>query len=366
MQEAWKGAQRASFDPNPGSRFPSSPSRSRRSSRGPRALLRAIAISLPVLVLLPGLVAPAAADDATGRAGDRRVAPKLAAGALLRDHGISVAVPQPGGFVWGELKYPDGTWQEIAVETELDGTVYVRNRGDERAATLAARSLSAARGAAGSNVAATADATATRRSATDECRDDFRNLYPWRLPRLEWRFNPAGVPAYLLDADGTPTSVVAALQRAQENITGSMNRCERGDRVGARGSYIGETGRKPNVSATGRCEGGDGHSVIQFGSLPSYSIAMTCVYGTRQGVAAEADIRINHEDTRWATDKATCKGKQLLLEAGMTHEFGHAYGLAHASTFRNPWLTMQPLIRACSTGHSSLGLGDMLGLEKKY
>ena len=50
----------------------------------------------------------------------------------------------------------------------------------------------------------------------------------------------------------------------------------------------------------------------------------------------------------------------------MTHEFGHAYGLAHASTFRNPNLTMQPLVRACSMGHSTLGLGDMLGLEKKY
>ncbi len=317
--------------------------------------------SLPVLVLLPGLAAATGAHD---RATDRRVAPKLAPGSILHDHGLTVVVPQRGGFVWGELKYHDGTWQEIAVETEVDGTVYVRGRGDERAATLAVRREAAARGTTGTNLGATAERDAT--GATNECRDDFRNLYWWRLPRLDWRFNPAGTPRYLLDADGGTKAVQAAIGRAQDNITGSTNRCERGDRVSATGALVGVTRRAPNVAGTARCVGGDGRSVIQFGDLPSYSIAMTCVYGIRKGVAAESDIRMNNIDTRWATDKTSCSGRELLIEGAMTHEFGHAYGLAHASTFRNPYLTMQPLVHACSMGHSTLGLGDMLGLEKKY
>lgn len=365
MPRAREGAQRASFDQHPGSPFPSSPSRSRRSSRGPRALLRTIAISLPVLAALPFVAAPVSAHEAL-RATDRVVAPDLRPGQLFDDHGLTVRVPQPGGWVWGELKMADGTWQEVAVETATDGRVFVRGRGNERRATLAERRQVAAAGTASTDISRSRELRAAS-GADSECRDDFKNLYWWRLPRLEWRFNPAGTPAYLLDEDGTTTSVQAALQRAQDNVTSSANRCGRADKVSAKGALIGLTKGKPNVSAKGSCTGGNGRSVIQFGSLPSYSIAMTCVYGIGTNhVAREADIRINSVGTRWATDKASCSGKELLLEAGITHEFGHAYGLAHASTFRNPALTMQPLVRACSQGHSSLGLGDMLGLEKKY
>ena len=74
--------------------------------------------------------------------------------------------------------------------------------------------------------------------------------------------------------------------------------------MSAKGALVGITRRAPNVAGTGRCMGGDGHSVIKFGDLPSYSIAMTCVYGIRKGVATESDIRMNNVDTRWATDKS--------------------------------------------------------------
>lgn len=365
MPRAREGAQRASFDQDPGSPFPSSPSLQRRSGRGPRALLRTIAISLPVLAALPFVAAPVAAHEPL-RATDRVVARDLRPGQLFDDHGLTVRVPQPGGWVWGELKMNDGTWQEVAVETALDGRVFVRGGGDERKATLRQRDRLAARGVASLELSRAGDIAAAK-GGDNECRDDFKNLYWWRLPRLEWRFNPAGTPGYLLDDDGSTTSVQAALQRAQNNITSSANRCGRADKVGAKGALIGVTKGAPDVSAKGSCTGGNGKSVIQFGSLPSYSIAMTCVYGIGTNhIAAEADIRINSVTARWATSKDQCTGRELLLEAGITHEFGHAYGLAHASTYRNPWLTMQPLIRACSQGPSSLGLGDMLGLEKKY
>ena len=366
MPRAQSGTQRVSFDQTQSFRVSASVSRQRRASRGTRALLRAVAISLPVLALLLAVTAPAAAHEGAGRPLDRRIAPRILPGAVLSDHGISVTVPEPGGFVWGELKFPDGTWEELGVETSAQGRVTVIGDGSERAAVLKDRYEVAARGTDAARLGAEiASSTASsRRNA--ECRDTFRNLYWWRTPDLEWRFNPSGTPDYLRDDDGGTVAVEDALVRAQGNITASTNRCGRGDRVKALGALVGTTTRLPNVTRGGSCTGGDGRSVIQFGDLPSYSVAMTCVYGIRKGVAVEADIRINSVETRWAVDRTTCSGKELLIEAALTHEFGHVYGLAHASTYRDPWLTMQPLIRACSSGPSTLGLGDMLGLEKKY
>lgn len=314
--------------------------------------------------MLPVIAAPVAGHAGHGRGMERKLAPRLVPGAIVRDHGLTVAVPRRGGFTWGELKFADGTYQELAVETATDGRVFVHGRGDERAAILRERLQVGAFGTDGGRVSP--DAGATVKGGRGECVDTYRNLYFWRTPKLEWRFNPNGTPAYLRDEDGGTEAVQAAIVRAQRNILTSRNRCDRGDRVTAKGSLLGLTRRSPNISAGGGCLGGDGHSTIRFADLPSYSIAMTCVYGVRNGIAKESDIRINGVDTRWAVNMATCSGRELLLEAGMTHEFGHAYGLAHASMYRNPALTMQPLVRNCSQAHSTLGLGDMLGLEKKY
>ena len=82
-----------------------------------------------------------------------------------------------------------------------------------------------------------------------ECADTFRNLYWWRTPDLEWQFNPAGTPAYLRDEDGGTLGVQSAIARAQRNITTSRNRCDRADRVGAKGKLLGTTNRRPNVSS---------------------------------------------------------------------------------------------------------------------
>lgn len=325
-------------------------------------------IPSPILLLLPLLLslpaaAPAGAAEPLGVDGERRLLRDARAGDVVRDLGITVVAPPRGGFAWGEIRFLDGTWQELLVETDAAGRVYGSGWGDERAAVLAERRATMDDPAARGRVDA---ATPARKRRGSECRDTFRNLYGWRTPELYWQFNPRGIPANLERTEGGIEGVVGALARAQENITASVNVCDRSDRVDAVGGYVGLTHRMANVSAGGGCLGGDGLSVMMFGDLPSYSIAMTCVYGMRAGRAVEADIRINDEDSRWAVGRDACRGAELLLEAAMTHEFGHAYGLAHASTSRNPSLTMQPLIRACSAAPSTLGLGDMLGLERKY
>ena len=53
------------------------------------------------------------------------------------------------------------------------------------------------------------------------------------------------------------------------------------------------------------------------------------------------------------------------FEGAVTHEMGHAYGLAHTGS-GHANLTMQHLLRPCSTYARTLGLGDWLGMKKMY
>jgi hypothetical protein len=56
-----------------------------------------------------------------------------------------------------------------------------------------------------------------------------------------------------------------------------------------------------------------------------------------------------------------------MLEAVLTHEAGHVFGLAHVGESRHGRLTMSPYIDGvCNNQESTLGLGDLRGLEALY
>jgi hypothetical protein len=174
----------------------------------------------------------------------------------------------------------------------------------------------------------------------------------WRQT-YKWSFRIGTTPSGLNRA-----AVEGAVKKGINNIVKANNDCGRADRVKATASYQGTTTRKPS------CAIRDGYNVIGFRKLPLGVAARACWWYSA-GRIVEADVQINNR-LRWATSLAGCSG-QLMLEAVMTHEAGHVFGLGHVGEGRHGRLTMSTYIDGtCQNNESTLGLGDMLGLEKLY
>ena len=171
---------------------------------------------------------------------------------------------------------------------------------------------------------------------------------------LRWSYRSSSTPASL-----AKSGVVGVLKESFANITGAHNDCGRTDRVSATSSYVGTTSRKP------RCASPDGFNVVGFRSLPTGVLGRTC-WWTSNGRIVEADIQLNAGE-RWALTLAGCRFSQVMLEAVMTHEVGHAYGMGHVGESKHGRLTMSTHLDApCNNQESTLGRGDMLGLESLY
>ena len=174
----------------------------------------------------------------------------------------------------------------------------------------------------------------------------------WHRP-YSWAFNATATPSEL-----DRSAVATVLKRSFANITGARNDCGRSDRVSATSDYLGRTRRRVN------CNAPDGHNVIGFGRLPYGVLAVTC-YWIRRGRMVEADIKINRFES-WALRLRRCRDKPML-EATITHEAGHVFGLDHIGERRHGRLTMSPYLDGpCQNEEATLGLGDMRGLEALY
>jgi hypothetical protein len=178
---------------------------------------------------------------------------------------------------------------------------------------------------------------------------------------LNWHYQASSTPDGMNGAN-----VLRVIKRSFNNITGARNDCGLADTVSATSSYEGVTTSKPNVTKRARCGARDGMNVVGFGPLPLGILAVTCIhYGNNNGIT-EADIRIS-SNYHWALTVATCHFWQELLEPTMTHEIGHAFGLAHVSESKHGRLTMSTTSDGpCSNAETTLGLGDVRGLRHLY
>jgi hypothetical protein len=199
-----------------------------------------------------------------------------------------------------------------------------------------------------------AAATGTAIAAQAACNDGtYRVDGPRWTSTYRWYFSAATTPTYM--ARGSAES---AVQRGIANIVTGRNDCGLPDRVNARARYLGRTSVAPG------CKRSDGRNVVGFRSLPDGVAGRACWWIIGNTIV-EADIQIAMGE-RWATARAGCFN-QLMLEAVVTHEAGHAFGLGHVGERRHGRLTMSTYIDGpCNNQESTLGLGDLRGLEALY
>jgi hypothetical protein len=194
------------------------------------------------------------------------------------------------------------------------------------------------------------------------CADNSYSLYPntWD-GKLLWYFNSNSTPSGIDRSDAK-----GALRGAVKVITFAKNDCGLADGVGATAAFQDTTSTSVNITKDGNCKDGDGKSVVGFGTLPGDYLALTCWWVDRHGHTIEADIRFNKAHFSWGVSIPKGCTETFSIKDVATHEFGHAFGLGHVSESKDGNLTMSPTMMACQTSETTLGLGDVLGLEAKY
>ena len=206
-----------------------------------------------------------------------------------------------------------------------------------------------------------ARALAVTPASPDPCVDKAKSFTggAW-TGTMSWAFRASSTPE-----DLSRTATAKALKRSVANITGAHNDCGRVDRVSATAAYLGATGRALDFKDLGSCKPtGDRVNVVGFGRVPNGDAALTCIWSIGDQII-EADMKLDRS-AGWATSLASCHSASLL-EAVATHEFGHVFGLGHVPEATHGRLTMsERLDGLCEDNEASLGLGDMLGLEKLY
>ncbi|MEM3872189.1 MAG: hypothetical protein QXE05_06485 [Nitrososphaeria archaeon] len=105
----------------------------------------------------------------------------------------------------------------------------------------------------------------------------------------------------------------------------------------------------------------DGYNVIAWGSYKSGVIAVTFIWRIGRQIV-ETDTLLN---TYYEWSLSGESGK-MDVQNIMTHEFGHWCGLADLYKDKDYWLTMYGYASYGETYKRTLGLGDILGLQKVY
>lgn len=107
-------------------------------------------------------------------------------------------------------------------------------------------------------------------------------------------------------------------------------------------------------------------STVGYGPLDGTKVAGTCHWGFADANGGmfhttDADIRIDSSSRTWTTvGGPNCDAWDV--ENAMTHEFGHWWGVWHASSGSE--LTMWASGKKCETKKRTLGAGDVYGLRQ--
>jgi hypothetical protein len=350
--------------------------------------LLALAASVPVaaLVVTTTTATPAAARPADGRAGDRclqsapipasavKAASRLGCslvGRMVTDGRVSVMVPRPGMSVAGEGIGRHGDVEGLRV-TNTGTTVRVvsdrpHSRGIGGGWYLAPLNTSTTATTTTSTTTAPTDTTLTpavamtpRAGDPPACKDRAFNLehHHW-LRSLRYHVNLGKMPERF-----HKTTVVRQIKVANGNMRKGRNTCGKPRLKTPASHYLGNTSKKPNISPSGpSCGTGNTTNIVGFGNLPGGLLGWTC-YWYIGGRMIGTDMVIDNGPDLATKLPSPCSGT-WDFEGTVTHEWGHAYGMAHTGSGHSS-LTMQHLLTPCSTYARTLGIGDWLGMKKMY
>jgi hypothetical protein len=181
-----------------------------------------------------------------------------------------------------------------------------------------------------------------------------------------WVLNAESVPQHL-----DPEGAERAIRQATATIVRARTPCplEGGDPALPRAIYAGPTGRHANVTSDDECfpsGRSDGISVVSFGDLPDDVVAVTCTYSDR-GDIWQSDVLLSDDPGVFTLDPHGTCTESFDLQAVMTHERGHSFGLGHVpETPGADELTMSSFMGRCDASARTLGVGDVLGLRQIY
>lgn len=259
-------------------------------------------------------------------------------------NGLSLAVPQPGLGSGGWAAYPDAPERSLVLNVDPDGLVHVNSPGAAASTSVpfdvsvtGSAPISAGDDTFNGSAPDILDPTVTSGSnsaSPSKCNDTARSLHPgnprWGNGSPLFSYNPTNQPS-----GRTTAQYRTAILAAEVNLTRGDNTCGWSiDPNGyARLSATAGT-RAPRVYANSTdCPSGDSTNDIGWVNAPTQSwAAITCVsYYTATSQMKSTDIGINRTKSFWVANGFTGCSERLDLEALMTHEFGHAWGLDHVS-----------------------------------
>jgi len=260
-------------------------------------------------------------------------------GRVVTDGRISVVVPPAGISVAGEGVGRRGESRSLRVTNTGAGVLAVSG-----AAAHAASKARVARG-------------------TGACRDRTFHLegHKWRSS-LRYRVNLHHMPSRY-----SGTKVIRQIRVANGNMRTGRNTCGKPRLNTPASHYRGRTAARPNItagSAAVGCGKANTKNVVGFGNLPGGLLGWTCYWWFGSGRMGAADIMIDTSKVLTTRLPASCSNL-WDFEGIVTHEWGHAYGMAHTG-HGHPDLTMQHNAQPCSTYARTLGIGDWLGMKKMY
>lgn len=178
---------------------------------------------------------------------------------------------------------------------------------------------------------------------------------------LRYRVNVSRMPKRL-----HAKTVVSQIRIGNGNLRKGRNTCHKPRLKTPASHYLGRTKVKPNIAPKGpSCGKANTTNVVGFGNLSGDLLGWTCYWiYLNSGRIAGADIMLDNGKYLVTKLAKSCTNR-WDLEGAVTHEWGHAYGLAHTGSGHGN-LTMQHELAPCSTYARTLGLGDWLGMNQLY